>query len=227
MKRQAKLSYLLGLLEIGAKDRMVKASTSFLSTLFRVSQQSSSRILSELQDMGYLEKEIREGVIWLKLTDRALDELISLKDDLERALKNPGVFEFEGRVFSGYREGAYYVSKRAYRKQFYRKLGFDPYPGTLNVRLEDPDLIRLNQRLRDLKGIPILGFEDVERSYGGVMTFKAKINDEVSGALIVATRTVYGPDVLEFIAPVYLREKLDLNDGERVRIKVYLTEPSG
>ncbi|MFQ5711337.1 MAG: DUF120 domain-containing protein [Candidatus Geothermarchaeales archaeon] len=224
MKKHAQLLYLMRLMEIGAKDRFVRASTPFLSTLFGVSQQSSSRILNELHDSGYIEKEIREGVIWLKLTDEALIELLRLREDLTRALNNPGFFEFEGKVFGGLREGAYYMSKRGYRKQFYRRLGFDPYPGTLNVRLEDPNLVRLNTRLRGLRGIHILGFEDVERSYGEVKVFKALINEETPGAVIIASRTAYGSDVLEVISPFNLREKLGLKDGELVRVKVYLTD---
>lgn len=40
---------------------------------------------------------------------------------------------FTGRVFSGVGEGSFYVS--LYSKKFLEKLGFRPYPGTLNLRL--------------------------------------------------------------------------------------------
>ena len=41
-----------------------------------------------------------------------------------------------GVLFSGLGEGAYYIMIKGYRKQFQSKLGFDPFPGTLNLRLD-------------------------------------------------------------------------------------------
>jgi CTP-dependent riboflavin kinase len=41
----------------------------------------------------------------------------------------------EGTVFTGLGEGAYYISKETYLKQLTEKLGFEPYLGTLNLKL--------------------------------------------------------------------------------------------
>ncbi len=224
MKKHAMLFYLLRLMELGARDRFVKASTSLLSSLFEISQQSASRILQELSESGYVEKEIYGGVISVRLTEKALEEVVILRRDIDQALSHPGFFEMEGTIFSGFGEGAYYMSKRPYKRQFYRALGFNPYPGTLNVRLEDPEFTRLNIRLRRLKGITIVGYEDLERSYGGARAFKVMINGEVSGAVVYASRSAYGPNTAELISSVNLRERFKLKDGDKVRFQVHLTE---
>jgi len=222
MKKPAKLFYLMRLLELGAKDEPVAASTSFLSKMFEVSQQSASRILTELHDMGYLRKEKSGGTLSIRLTTKAIQELESFRRDLESAFQSPGTFDFEGEVFTGFGEGSYYMSKRPYRRQFYKFLGFDPYPGTLNLRLRDRSHCRKNIRLRSLKGIHIYGFDDEERSYGGLDTFRATIQDNIEGAIIMPFRSAYGHDTSELIAPLYLRRELDLEDGDTVRYKVHL-----
>ncbi|MFQ5951322.1 MAG: DUF120 domain-containing protein, partial [Candidatus Geothermarchaeales archaeon] len=155
-------------------------------------------------------------------TAKAMEELENLRRELDSAFQSPGTFDFEGELFIGFGEGAYYMSKRPYRRQFYKLLGFDPYPGTLNLRLRDRSHRRKNIRLRSLKGIHIYGFDDEERSYGGLDSFRATIQDRIEGAVIIPVRSAYGNDTSELIAPMYLREELDLEDGDTVRYKVHL-----
>jgi CTP-dependent riboflavin kinase len=44
------------------------------------------------------------------------------------------------------------------------------------------------------------------------------INDEIEGALIVAERSSHEYNVLEIISPHYLRRKMGLADGDRVKL---------
>ncbi|MEM1537956.1 MAG: DUF120 domain-containing protein [Candidatus Nezhaarchaeales archaeon] len=46
------------------------------------------------------------------------------------------VLTLEGEVFTGLGEGAFYVTREGYRSQFIEKLDFDPFPGTLNLRIK-------------------------------------------------------------------------------------------
>jgi riboflavin kinase len=68
----------------------------------------------------------------------------------------------------------------------------------------------------------IEGFEDGQRTYGSVKSFKTTIDDKVEGAILLIKRTHHAENVLEIISPVYLREKLELKDGDKVTIKVKL-----
>ena len=130
----------------------------------------------------------------------------------------------EGTLFSGIGEGAWYVGQSGYRGQFVEKLGFDPFPGTMNLRLrrEYEDERRL---LETLPHIEIEGFRDGERTFGPVICYKAKINDAEDGALISAVRTHYAGDVIELIAPSNLRASLDLKDGDIVKVRIISSSP--
>jgi riboflavin kinase len=106
--------------------------------------------------------------------------------------------------------------------QIIEKLGFDPYPGTLNLKLTDSSDIYFRDVLSHRAGILIKGFSDGKRTYGSVKAFKAKVRG-IDAAVLLIERTHYGRDILEVIAPVNLRQALNLKDGDRVSVEVYLT----
>jgi riboflavin kinase len=127
---------------------------------------------------------------------------------------------FEGTLFSGLGEGAYYISQEGYRKQFSAKLGFEPYPGTFNLRVrkEDQEEVRL---LAASPFILIEGFTNGGRSFGPAKCFLTKMQDKAEGAIIVPVRTHYSGDVVEIIAPKFLREQLNVKDGDTVKVKAF------
>ncbi len=134
--------------------------------------------------------------------------------------------ELHGKVFSGLGEGAYYVSMNGYRRQFISKLGFDPFPGTLNVRLLSAVDRKMRKELGVAKGIHIEGFDDGKRTYGGAECFKAVVNGEVKAAVLVLERTSHDDTVMELISPLNVRETLDLSEGDRIDVKVVLEASS-
>ena len=125
-------------------------------------------------------------------------------------------------VFTGLGEGAYYVTREGYKRQFVEKLGFEPYPGTLNLRITDPESLRARRELDYYPGIEIRGFEAEGGTFGAGKCFRALVNDEIEAAVVIAYRSHYGPSVLEVISPVYLRGKLGLKDGDEVKVKIFL-----
>ena len=132
----------------------------------------------------------------------------------------------EGTLFSGIGEGAWYVGQSGYRRQFAEKLGFNPYPGTLNLRLRH-DYGDERRLLETLPHVEIEGFRDGERTFGPVICYKAKINDAEDGALISAVRTHYAGDVIEIIAPSNLRARLGLRDGDTVKVRIIIPSLGG
>jgi riboflavin kinase len=99
-------------------------------------------------------------------------------------------------------------------------LGFEPYPGTLNLRVrkEDQEEVRL---LIASPFILIEGFKNGNRSFGPAKCFRGTIVDKVNGAMIVPVRTHYTGDVVELISKEYLRKLLHLKDGDTVKVKVF------
>ncbi len=197
----------------------VRLTTAELGERLGFSQQTASRKLRELERMGYVRRERGEGVPTLFLTERGVEVLRAVYYELGRLLEGGELMVLRGRVFTGFGEGAYYVSLPGYRRQFVEKLGFEPYPGTLNLRL-DRESLRLRRKLELMEGIVIGGFTHGGRRYGAVKCFRAEVEGRVRGAVLLIERTHYGPDVLEVIAPVNLREALGLRDGDWVSVSV-------
>ncbi|MBI4257594.1 MAG: CTP-dependent riboflavin kinase [Thaumarchaeota archaeon] len=223
--RNSLLPTLLELLLLGAKDRPVAISTVELAKKIGKSQQAASKHLLELEKEGYLERIKAGSFTGVKLSPKGVDSVTSLYRVLKASLEGrPPTLEIKGEVFSGLGEGGYYVSHRGYRKQFVKKLRFDPYPGTLNIKLTSPVDRKLRGELEKLDGITIEGFEDGQRTYGGAKCFKALVNDSAEAAVLTIERTHYDDSVLEVLSPVKLRDTLKLQDRSPVTVMVYLSE---
>jgi len=212
------------LAEMGAYNRTIRISTDFYAEKINVSQQTASRYLIDLEKIGWIWREITPQGTLLRLTEKGKNKLRAVYSGLSMLLETeyPPSITVEGSVFSGLGEGAYYVTREAYRRQFIEKLGFDPYPGTLNLRLTSEYDVRVMYDLDAYPAIEISGFKNENRTYGPVRCFRAVINNKENGAVVIAMRSHYDRSVLEVISPVYLRGRLRLKDGSRVRVTVII-----
>jgi riboflavin kinase len=122
----------------------------------------------------------------------------------------------KGRVFSGVGEGRIYVS--LYRDVIRRVLGIEPYPGTLNIALDNA-YIGVAARL--FKSKPHFIIEAPAPSLAKGFVWKAYI-DSVDCFIVRPSITVYSFDVVEVISDVMLRDCLGLVDGSIVIVKVPL-----
>lgn len=211
---------LFKLVEMGVQNGDIPVTTMRLARNIGTSQQTASRRLIELEKAGLVKRTRIGGGEGVQITNDGRRELTMALSTLKRALEPPPrQLIFEGKLFSGLGEGAYYVHQPGYRKQFTKKLGYDPYPGTLNIRLDKRFLPEKNL-LEMMSFILIDGFSNGERSYGPVRCYAVTINGVTQANIITALRSHYGEDILEIIAPINLREKLRLRDGDTVRIRV-------
>jgi riboflavin kinase len=216
----ALLLTLFKLAELGAYSGELSITTSDLAKSLDVSQQTASRHLIELQTLGLIRRARGTRREAIRVTAKGSEELNRMHLRLKAIFElKPREVMLEGVLFSGIGEGAWYVSRPGYRKQFAEKLGFNPFPGTLNLRLK-PEYEDEKRLLETIPHIQIEGFRDGERTFGPVVCYKTKINDSEDGALISAVRTHYAGDVIEVIAASNLREKLGLKDGDTVRARI-------
>jgi len=218
---------LLKLAELGAKGRTIKISTKFLAEKLGLSQQTVSRRLIGLERKGWIQRTATRNGSLIRISDRGEALLRKVRTSLNTTLgeQRPLSVTIEGTVFSGLGEGAYYITREPYRRQFVEKLGFDPYPGTLNLKINGEYDANMREEIEMYSGIEIEGFSNEDRTYGSVKCFHAAVNDREKGAVILALRTHYNSSVLEVISPVYLRDRLELKDGSRARIEVFLKGP--
>jgi riboflavin kinase len=117
-------------------------------------------------------------------------------------------------------EGAYYMGLKGYTKQFKSKIGYVPFPGTLNVRLDQKIHQESIKQFETLDGIKIKSFSDGKRTYGWVKCFSAKLNNSISCELIILERTHHDDSVIELISKTCLRKNAKLKDGSKVSIKI-------
>ena len=130
---------------------------------------------------------------------------------------------FSGSVFCGIGKGSYYVGHPEYQKRFEASLGYRPYPGTLNVRL-DPDSSKNVKVLRGQEGVMIAAFKVGDEGFSSLNCFDGKMGDE-RVTLLVIDITHYNESVAELISPVYLRGRFGLKDGDRVSFVLSVPSP--
>jgi len=215
------------LLQRGAQHNFIELTTSDLGKNIKKSQQAASRHLLDLENAGYIERLRKGQTFRIKITNRGYSEIKSLYSTLKSAIEvTPFTIDFEGIVVSGMGEGAYYMALEGYRKQFKEKLGFEPYPGTLNVKLVDQVFMNARRDIGKYQSVFIDGFSDGTRTYGWVKCYKAEINKGVinNAAALVLERTHYDDSMLELIAPISVKESIGIQNGDKISVKVQISD---
>jgi riboflavin kinase len=222
------LYMLLRLAEMGAYNRTAKISTEYLAKKLDISQQTASRYLIELERKGWIQRKVTPDGSLITIEAEGTKELQKLYSNLKILMEKayPPSVTLEGTIFTGFGEGAYYVSKDTYRQQIVEKLGFEPYPGTLNIKLTSDYDIKTRQDLEAYPALEVMGFQNENRSFGLVKCYPAIIGGKVKGALVTAVRSHYDASVLEIIAPVCLRKQLGLKDGNKVKVEILTSAAS-
>ncbi|MEM2510847.1 MAG: DUF120 domain-containing protein, partial [Candidatus Methanomethylicia archaeon] len=177
------------LAKLGAIGRELKIDTKTFSKYLNISQQTASRRIIELYKAGYIQRTLLKRGQAIILTSKAIEFLREVYTDLHMIFNNITNLQFEGIVFTGLGEGAFYVSLPFYKQQFISKLGFEPYPGTLNLRLRSIDDVAKRRSLELLPSINIEGGSNGLRTYGSVKCYHALINNSVKAAVIICSRT--------------------------------------
>ena len=212
------LSYLLSK---GAKHNYVAITTSALGKSIQKSQQSASKHLLELEENQFIERIVSGRNTSVKITDKGFSEMVKLSIVLQKSLNSfPSHVEIKGTLVSGMGEGAYYMGLKGYTKQFKSKIGYVPFPGTLNVRIDQKIHQEAIKQFETLNGIKIKSFSDGKRTYGWVKCFPAKLNNSVSCDLILLERTHHDNSVIELISKTCLRKTAKLKDNAKISIKI-------
>ncbi|SFC54786.1 riboflavin kinase [Halobiforma haloterrestris] len=202
----------------------VKISCSQLADRLDASNQTASRRLQRLESGDLLERDTVSDGQWVAITDEGERALRAEYEDYRRVFEADSEVDLEGTITSGMGEGRHYISLSGYQRQFEDRLGYEPFPGTLNVELRD-DSVRRRSAVSSLEPVPIDGWEDEDRTYGPAVCYPATIEtadgESYEGAHTIAPeRTHHDEDQLEVIAPDKLRDELGLEDGDHVTVSV-------
>ncbi len=147
--------------------------------------------------------------------------MIKLSTILQKSLNSfPSHVQIKGTFVSGMGEGAYYMGLKGYTKQFKSKIGYVPFPGTLNLKVDQKIHQEAIKQFATLNGIKIKSFSDGKRTYGWVKCFPAKLNNSTNCNLILLERTHHDNSVVELISKSSLRKSAKLKEGSKVSLTI-------
>lgn len=222
--RPADVEALKQLALLGAMQEPVELSSSEFADLVSASQQTASRRLIELAEAGLVVREMGVRKQRIRITDEGREVLRAEHMAYRRLFEEQDRVTMTGIVKSGLGEGRYYLSRQGYIAQFEARLGWVPYPGTLNLELPGPEVGKL-RLLRRNPVHTIEGFQAEGRTFGGVACHPATVRgaDGTSHpcAAILPHRT-HHTTTLEIVAPVRLRDALPCTDGQELEVVVSL-----
>ena len=92
---------------------------------------------------------------------------------------------FSGEVTDGLGRDANFVSLPRYAKQFREQLGYEPYPGTLNITVKNRNRLVLDTN----NSIYIDGWENNRQSFGAARCYPATIRT-IEGSIYDRTHVI-------------------------------------
>jgi riboflavin kinase, archaea type len=119
----------------------------------------------------------------------------------------------QGVVTSGLGRGAAFVGIGWVRDGLHRLTGFEPYPGTLNLRLIGEDVIA---GWRDSRARATLVLIPPAPETCGARVVPVTLASVLDAAVVVPDVTDHADDLVEIVAAVHVRRRLGLVDGDVV-----------
>ena len=128
-----------------------------------------------------------------------------------------------GIIVSGAGEGAYFTQIDWVLRQCDEKLGFKPYPGTLNLEISNEFLASV-ESLEHETGVELIS---PDSRFCNARVFPVLIGD-ITGAVILPEEKVrvHPKNIIEIIAPLNLKASLNLDDGDAVTVVFVNTHKS-
>ncbi len=128
--------------------------------------------------------------------------------------------QITGRIKSGTGKATFFTQLDWVQRQCGEKLGFKPYPGTLNLEVAKDSHSSL-RRLREEDGVELI---PPDPDYCRARAIGIRLGD-IAGALIIPAGevNVHGENIVEILAPVHIKETLGLYDGDLLTISYALS----
>jgi len=122
-----------------------------------------------------------------------------------------------GVVFTDLGRGASFMSLGWVQRALRDRLGFSPYPATLNLRPEsEEDMASWREVRNQMTGIEI---PSPDSSFCQARCFLVEIEGKYRGAVLLPEVEGYPADKIEVLAPVRLKDELRARDGDRVTLE--------
>jgi CTP-dependent riboflavin kinase len=124
-----------------------------------------------------------------------------------------------GRLTTGIGQGQHFTQRDWARQQFIDKLGIDPFPGTINLIIDDSESMKVWNRLKDAPGIRIDNPNDGPHDCDA-RCYPVSIDGQIDGAIVLPEVAGYSPLQIEVIAAKRVRHVLGIKDGDSLRLEI-------
>ena len=125
--------------------------------------------------------------------------------------------KIQGKIVEGLRVAADFTQIPWVRKQFISKLSIDPYPGTLNLEIVDPESLQTFNALKAMKGIEITPEDPL---FCSAKCYQVLIQGQLKGAIVLPMVKDYPENKMELIAPQNIKEALSMKAGDYLEVEI-------
>lgn len=135
----------------------------------------------------------------------------------------------KGKIVSGANEAAFFTQLDWVLEQCMEKLGFKPFPGTLNVEIL-PECLLEAESIQEEKGIELIPpdrNDPIDSTFCTAQVLPVSI-EGMDGAIIIPEEKVkiHDKNIIEAIAPVNLKNALNVDDGDIITLTIQRTLPA-
>ena len=126
-----------------------------------------------------------------------------------------GHWKITGKIISGIKQGAYFTQLAWVQEQCLRRLGFKPFPGTLNLEILD-ESVTFIENLTSQVGIELV---PPDSNFCSGYVFPVSVGG-ISGAIVAPAEEVrvHRKNIIEIVSHVRLKDALNLDDGDWVTL---------
>jgi len=127
-----------------------------------------------------------------------------------------------GIIFSDLGQASSFMALDWVQDLLKERLGYHPFPATLNVRPKAAADARIWQQVQsELAGMPLTPASD---GHCGAKLFRVEIHApgsaaKIGGAVLLPEVKDYPNDKIEIVAPVRLKDHFNLNDGDQLTLE--------
>jgi CTP-dependent riboflavin kinase len=127
-----------------------------------------------------------------------------------------------GIIFSDLGQASRFMALEWVQELLVQRLGYHPFPATLNVRPKDAEDAETWRRIQNVyPGTPLT---EASASHCGARLFRvevstAAIGKKVAGAVLVPEVGDYPPNKIEIVAPVRLKDHFAVRDGDQLTVE--------
>lgn len=137
-------------------------------------------------------------------------------------MNNRESISIKGKIIDGRGEAGHFMTLEWVQEQCFEIAGFRPYPGTLNIQVEEQDFIAI-RKMVSARGIRVIPPGD-ENAYCEARVLLAGIGD-MPAALLYPMVDQYYIDTVEIIAPLKIKPHLGFQSGSLIELSLTIPDP--